>query len=47
VSLNGAQRRFRIRFHAETVVEAVDIRAALRQLVSLGATEVQAITREE
>jgi len=28
------------------VLEAVDLRAALRQVNSLGATDVQAITRE-
>jgi transposase-like protein len=43
---SGALLRFRIRFNAETVLEAVDLRAALRQVNSLGATDVQAITRE-
>jgi transposase-like protein len=46
VSARAVQLRFRIRFNAETVVEAVDIRAALRHLDTLGATDVQAITRE-
>jgi transposase-like protein len=38
--------RFRIRYNAETVIEAADIRAALTQLDALGATEVQSVTRE-
>jgi hypothetical protein len=37
--------RFVVRFRTETVVEATDIRDALRQVESLGATEVLALTR--
>ena len=44
---NGEQLRFRIRFVAETVVDATDVRDALRQATSLGATEVTAVIREK
>jgi transposase-like protein len=43
----GAQQRFRIQFQAESVVEATDIRDALRQAESLGATEITAVARVE
>jgi len=39
--------RFQVRFHAETVVQAANIRAALRQVESLGATDVVAIVRND
>jgi len=42
----GARRRFRIRFFAETVVEAQDVRDALRQAEALGATDVSGIVQE-
>jgi hypothetical protein len=38
--------RFVVRYQAEAVVEASDIRDALRQAAALGATEVVAITSE-
>jgi transposase-like protein len=41
----GAQQRFRIQFLGESVVEATDIHAALRQAESLGATEITAVAR--
>ena len=41
----GAQQRFRIQFQGESVVEATDIRDALRQAESLGATEITAVAR--
>jgi hypothetical protein len=37
--------RYLVRFRTETVLEAIDIRDALRQAESLGATEVLALTR--
>ncbi len=37
------QQRFQIRFSVETVVQAPNVRAALRQVESLGATEVLSI----
>jgi hypothetical protein len=37
--------RFLVRFRTEAVVEAIDIRDALRQAESLGAAEVLALTR--
>jgi hypothetical protein len=43
----GALLRFEIRFHAETVLQAADVRAALRQVESLGATDVIAIVRQD
>ena len=39
-------QRFRIRFQGESVFEATDIRDALRQAESLGATEITAKYRE-
>ena len=39
--------QFRIQFRGERVIEARDIRDALRQAESLGATEVTAVTRED
>jgi hypothetical protein len=41
------RRRFRIRFHGESVFAATDIRDALRQAESLGATEITAVTRQD
>jgi hypothetical protein len=38
--------RFLVRYRTETVVEAIDIRDALRQVELLGATEVLALTRK-
>ena len=43
----GGRGQFRIQFQAEHVIEARDIRDALRQAESLGATEVTAVTRED
>jgi len=43
----GAQQRFRIQFQGESVVEATDIRDALRQAELLGATEITAVARVE
>ena len=43
----GAQQRFRIQFQGESVVEATDIRDALRQAEELGATEITAVARVE
>jgi len=40
-------QRFQVRFHAETVLQAANIRAALRQVESLGATDVLAIVRND
>jgi len=40
-----AQHRVRIRFQAETVFEATDLRDALRQAESLGATDITAVAR--
>ena len=41
-----ARQRFRIHFLGERVVEAQDIRDALRQAESLGATQITAVVRE-
>ena len=41
-----ARQRFRIQFQGERVVEAQDIRDALRQAESLGATQITAVVRE-
>jgi hypothetical protein len=38
--------RFLVRYRTETVVEAIDIHDALRQVELLGATEVLALTRK-
>jgi transposase-like protein len=43
----AARQQFRIQFQAERVVEARDIRDALRQAKSLGATEIMRVVREE
>jgi hypothetical protein len=43
---NGPSLRFVVRYQAEAVLEAADIRDALRQAAALGATEVVAITSE-
>ncbi len=42
----GARRRFRIRFFAETVVEADNVRDALGQAEALGATDITGIVQE-
>jgi hypothetical protein len=39
----SALQRYQIRFSAQTVIQATDIGAALRQLESLGATDVLSI----
>ena len=39
--------QFRIHLRGERVIEARDIREALRQVESLGTVEVTAVTREE
>jgi len=39
-------RQFRVRFTVERVVDAHDIRDALQQAQALGASEIEAITRE-
>jgi len=46
VAGGGARRHFRIRFFAETVVEANDLRDALVQAEALGATDVTGIVQE-
>lgn len=44
----GAGRaRFRIRFEVEEVLEAVDVRDALRQALSNGITNITAVNRED
>jgi transposase-like protein len=40
------QRRFRIRFAGERVVEALDLRSALRQVEALDGTKITSVTRE-
>lgn len=42
----GGRPRFRVAFQGEVVVEAQDIRDALRQVEALGATEIVAVARE-
>lgn len=42
----GARRHFRIRFFAETVVEAHDLRDALAKAEALGATDIMGIAQE-
>jgi transposase-like protein len=44
---HGGTRSFRVRFQAEVVFEAVDIRDALRQAQARGITEVTAVTRRD
>jgi transposase-like protein len=43
----GTRGQFRIHFRGERVIQARDIREALRQMDSLGTVEVTAVTREE
>jgi hypothetical protein len=43
----GAQRRFRVRFVAEQVIEAEQIRVAIDRVEALGATEITSIARED
>jgi transposase-like protein len=43
----GVRQRFRVVFQGQTVVEARDVRDAVRQAALLGATEVTAVTPEE
>jgi hypothetical protein len=40
-------QRFRIEDAGETVVEAQDVRDAIRQAESLGATEITAVSRAD
>jgi len=42
---DGVVQRFRIAYAGETVIEAQDVRDALRQVESLGATEIVAVSR--
>jgi hypothetical protein len=44
---SGARRRFRIQFQGEVVVEAADIRDALRQAESFRPTVITAVARED
>jgi len=44
---NGTPRRFRIRFFAERVVNAEDMRSAISQAEALGATDITGIAQEE
>jgi transposase-like protein len=44
---SSARGQFRIQFQAERVIQARDIRDALRQAESLGAIEVTAVSRED
>jgi transposase-like protein len=44
---SGARQRFRIQFQGEVVVEAADIRDALRQAESLRPTVITAVARED
>ena len=43
----GSRGQFRIHFRGERMIQARDIREALRQAESLGATEVTAVTRAD
>jgi hypothetical protein len=43
----AALQRFEIQFRAEAIIQAADIRAALRQVESLGATDILAIVRQD
>jgi transposase-like protein len=43
----GGTRSFRVRFQAEVVFEAADIRDALRQAQARGISEVTAVTRQD
>jgi transposase-like protein len=43
----SGRQRYRIRFQGERVVEAQDIRDALRQVELLGAIEITAVARED
>jgi len=43
---NDRAKRFRVQFVGETIVEAQDIRDAVRRAESLGATEITAVRRE-
>jgi transposase-like protein len=43
----GDRHRFRIRFLGESVVEATDMRDALRKAKSFGAIEITAVSRED
>jgi transposase-like protein len=44
--IGGGRHRFQIRFRGESVFDAMDVRDALRQAESLGATEITAVVRE-
>jgi transposase-like protein len=43
----AAQQQFRSQFHAETVLQANDLRGALRQAESLGAIDITAVVRQD
>jgi hypothetical protein len=43
----ASRSQFRIQFRGERVIQAHDIREALRQVESLGAIDVTAVTRED
>jgi hypothetical protein len=43
----GLQRRFRVRFVAEQVIEAEHLRAAIERVEALGATDITSIARED
>jgi hypothetical protein len=43
----AGERRYRVRFEAEVLVKAQDIRDALRQAEARGATDVTAVSRKE
>jgi hypothetical protein len=45
-SSGGTRHRFRVGFQGERVVEAQNIRDAIRQVEALGATEITAVSRE-
>jgi transposase-like protein len=44
---NGALYRFRVQFMADRIIDAADIRQALRQAYALGATDILAVTRAD
>jgi hypothetical protein len=46
-SAGGLQRRFRVRFVAEQVIEAEHMRGAIEQVEALGATDITSIARED
>ena len=44
---DGARQRFRVQFRAVMVVEARDLLDAVRQVESLGTTEITTVSRED